>query len=74
MLNRRDLQETPPLNIPTPTPAPCLGGPVAYLGGRVARILLRSDCQGSGHPENSDANRPDRAADSNTMLNTNARS
>ena len=22
-----------PLNIPTPTPAPCLGGPVACLGG-----------------------------------------
>ena len=27
-----------PLNIPTPTPAPCLGGPVAYLGGPVAYL------------------------------------
>ena len=36
---------SPPLNIPTPTPAPCLGGPVACLNGpawyaRSAQTLL----------------------------------
>ena len=40
IFNLRDFQETPwyPLNIPTPTPAPDWGGPVACRGGPVAPI------------------------------------
>ena len=34
-----------PINTPTRTPAPCLGGPAAYVGGPVTR-RLRFTCHG----------------------------
>ena len=47
--NEHQAREPPaPLNIPTPTPAPDRGGPVACLGGPVAFTFVNSCRRRSG--------------------------